>query len=639
MTINQFVSRYFFNFLFFAALLLSQNAHAEIRKTIQEMVLPYGYIDAEISPDSKHLAIIEFNGTQHTLLLLDIESKVIKTISTSRRVQEGFWIISKQPRAVTWVNNSMLAVDYGIQTESINLEGKLVAFLGESEYGISVLGKVYPEKKDSTELLIKMGGDEIKINIVDAQTGKTRKINLPDDGKLIDWAFDRSGQIRVATYLTKGAQKDTNIVSHWYKSPSTEIWEKLESFKSTDDYWQVMYVPDEKDSIVVSARNERDTRAIFLYNTQLKKMTEMMAGHPTQDILKVTGLNQKNFESVTTNGLKPQQVWFDDVWRSLQASVDQALPDSINRISGNPKKAVLVYSSSDVNPGSWSIVEIEKMNMTEIGKFKMAVNRTTMHKMSTFSYLSTDGLKIPSYLTHPTNIAAEALLSSKETKALPMVVLIHGGPITRDYWRWNIDVQLLASEGYVVFQPQFRGSTGFGKKFETAGYGQWGLMMQDDITAGVEYLIEHGIADRNKICIYGSSYGGYAAMWGLVKTPDLYRCGVSFAGVVDINFMFNDSSDTNSNSSAREFLRFTVGDHTQIKELFETVSPLKNASKIKAPLLISHGDSDRRVPISHSKKMMNALKNASKTFDWLELEDEGHGIHYTKNEVLYYSKS
>jgi dipeptidyl aminopeptidase/acylaminoacyl peptidase len=219
-----------------------------------------------------------------------------------------------------------------------------------------------------------------------------------------------------------------------------------------------------------------------------------------------------------------------------------------------------------------------------------------------------------------------------------LVVLIHGGPQARDYWGWNEEVQILSTHGYAVFQPQFRGSTGFGRRFEEAGFGQWGRAMQDDITAGVQQLIAQGIADPARICIVGSSFGGYAALWGLVKTPELYQCGVSFAGVSDIEYMFHDGSDRVKSKTTREWMLSRVGDVRSEPGRFDDVSPLKHADKIRAPVLLMHGELDRRVPISHAEKMKASLGKLGKKVEWLTFEDEGHGIFYIRNELTYYSK-
>jgi dipeptidyl aminopeptidase/acylaminoacyl peptidase len=209
-----------------------------------------------------------------------------------------------------------------------------------------------------------------------------------------------------------------------------------------------------------------------------------------------------------------------------------------------------------------------------------------------------------------------------------MVVYLHGGPIARDDWGWDEDVQLMAAAGYAVFQPQFRGSSGFGRKFEVAGYRQWGLAMQDDVTAGVKEMIRRGVADPQRICIYGASYGGYAALWGLAKNPELYRCGVSLAGVSDIGELFTDWSDTNASKLGPEAMRFFIGDVDTMKAQFDAVSPEKHADRIKVPVLIAHGTEDKRVKIGHGKRMASALEAAHQSVETHWYDNEPHGLSY-----------
>jgi dipeptidyl aminopeptidase/acylaminoacyl peptidase len=218
-----------------------------------------------------------------------------------------------------------------------------------------------------------------------------------------------------------------------------------------------------------------------------------------------------------------------------------------------------------------------------------------------------------------------------------MVVLIHGGPQVRDRWQWNAEVQMLASHGYAVFQPQFRGSTGFGRRFEEAGYRQWGRAMQDDITDGVMYLVAQKIADPARICIYGASYGGYAALWGVIKTPDLYKCGVSFAGVSDLGSMLSHSIMDDSTAASRESHRVRIGDPEEARAQLDEVSPLKHAAQVRVPLLIAYGEEDQRVLPSQSKDMVKALRDLGKTVAWMPFEGAGHGFFWTRDELRYYA--
>lgn len=594
---------------------------------------PRGADSVSLSPDGQHIALIGFSGTTHGLIIVDVASMASKMVIQGRRVVEAQWVFNKEPQSVTWITNDLLAVDYGIQIETVTLDGKKVAEIVSSRDGASVLGKADPSQPDSPMFLLVTDLADNDIALADGRSGKLTKLRFPMSGKPIQWAFDKHGHLRAMTLLNSAFWKDANSITNWYKASADAEWEKLVEFKVTDDYWIPMFVPEQENSLVISSNNGRDTRAIFLYDTKNHVTTELMAGHPTQDILAVGGIQQREFNSVLTSGMLPQKYWFDDDWRKIQAAVDEALPKRINVLSGDPTNKVLIFSYGDVDPGTWLLLDTVKLTLTDVAKAKMSIDAEKMRPMAAISYPARDGLNIPAYLTRPV-IPVDCI--GTEPCPAPTIVMVHGGPTVRDVWRWNEDVQLLAGNGYVVFQPQFRGSYGFGKKFKEAGFGQWGLAMQDDITAGVEYLIQQGIADPKRICIYGASYGGYAALWGLIKTPTLYKCGVSFAGVVDIEYMFNDSSDTNRNSIGREVMRARIGELLQKKEQFDAVSPLKHADKIMAPVLLMHGDEDKRVPISHGKKMKSALEENKKIFQWSVFEGEGHGLSYVNSQNRYF---
>ena len=286
-------------------------------------------------------------------------------------------------------------------------------------------------------------------------------------------------------------------------------------------------------------------------------------------------------------------------------------------LSGNLRVGkVLVASYADVDPGSWYLLDVATSSLKQIESAKPEIDRNAMAPTQVVRYKSLDGLEIPAYLTLPPGGG----------RNLPAVVLVHGGPIVRDRWQWQPEVQLLASRGYAVLQPQFRGSAGFGRSFELAGHREWGRRMQDDVTAGAQWLAAQGIADPRRICIYGASYGGYAALWAAVKTPELFRCVASLAGVSDLALMFNAKSDVNSDSFGRLFELRTIGDPTEDAKLFDEVSPLKGAARIQVPVLLAHGDLDARVPIVHSEKMIQALNANGKQYEWILLRGEKHGI-------------
>jgi len=593
-------------------------AHGAEPLNLDTLISPAGITQAVVSPDGKHVAAIAYNGLKYHLMLGDADTLKFKTIYHGQAVTDGWGYHHKSPTDVLWLGDDLLAVNFTFRAGAMNLSGKLLVDLGED-----LIGRVKDDDPYSTTVLSYSDMEESVIARIDARTGRSKKFSFPMDGRPASIAFDSRGEPR-AVSMVSDKRRGTATRSNWYKASASAEWVKLAEFQPGEEAWLPMYVPDEPHTIVVKSRLERDTYAIFEYDTDKKALGTMMAGSPEVDIREVDGLD-RNFRRVTTNGMKPQQIWFDSEWSGLQASVDLALPNRINRLSGYPKKKIVIYSWSDVDPGSWYLLDTEAKTLRRFGRRIESVDPAQMQPMQPVSYAARDGLRIPAFLTLPAG----------GSKGLPAVVLVHGGPVSRDWWGWDMEVQALASRGYAVLQPQFRGSSGFGRKFQEAGYRQWGLAMQDDVSDGVDYLVKQGIADPARICIFGTSYGGYAALDGLMKTPALFKCGISFAGISDLELWLTGWSDANDLQFTRDWMTRTIGDLKTSKAQFEAVSPLKNVDRIKAPVLLMHANLDERVPIEHSTKMRDALQRAGKRVEWEEFPLDGHGLSQPRNLKRY----
>jgi dipeptidyl aminopeptidase/acylaminoacyl peptidase len=571
--------------------------------------------DAVISPDGKHVAAVVptlFGNKVELVSTTDFKSRAIVH---TKVVVEGYDKVLKAPQSVKWINSKWLAVNYLHVAEAIDLDGKRVADLGTH-----VIGHAAWLTPDEPLMLVYDDDDHQSMSVVNVQTKQWRKVRYPMTGKPMSWAFDGHGQLRVMVLANSEFWNDRTRLSYWHRESADAQWTKIDDRGLNEDHWEPLAATGPNELLIYS-REGRDTWAVFTYDPTTRQRKEMVAGHPKEDIAFVAGLHLERPAVVVTGGLKPSRYWLEPRWAEVQSEVDKALPNHINILSGNPAGLVLIFSHSDVDPGRWFLLDTSTWSMKLLLVARMGVDPAKMRPMEAITYKAPDGLVIPAYLTRP---------ASKAGAAAPMVVVVHGGPATRDHWLWDPEVQELAERGYVVFQPQFRGSTGFGRAFEEAGFGQWGLAMQDDITAGVEHLIREGIADPQRICIYGASYGGYAAVWGLVKTPELYRCGVSLAGVSDIGHMLSDWSDTNSDKRAREMLRMRVGEKERDKLKFDAVSPLKHAQRIRAPLLVAHGELDLRVPISHARKLVSALEEHGKPHQWMPLNGDGHNLFWNR---------
>ncbi|MFN7723648.1 MAG: alpha/beta hydrolase family protein [Rubrivivax sp.] len=581
-------------------------------------------MQAAIAPDGRHVALIEHWGLRYSLRLVALADLSQRVLVRGEWARDGFYLLNKQPQRVTWVNSDTLAVDMGAVAEALDLNGKKVADLGTS-----IIGKAVPDDPDSPLMLVHDDLDRATVAMVDVRSRRSQRLKLPMAGEPQHWTFDEKGQLRAVVVAESSFWRDNTPLHQWYRPVGQTDWVKLSSHRVTDDNWTALAAFSDRDELLVASRHGRDRLAIFKYrplNGPIEQAVPVLADEQA-DIAPGENPRAGTARSFFALGLKPQRHWLNQDWRTVQTAVDEVLPGRINQLSGNPAGQVLIHSYSDLDPGRWLLLDVPKAEMRLLALHRQRIQPERMQPMETYRYQSLDGLSIPAFLTRPASVS---------TQPQPTVVLVHGGPAVRDHWGWDPEVQLLASRGYVVFQPQFRGSTGFGKAFEEAGHGQWGRAMQDDITAGVQDLVRRGIADPRRICIVGASYGGYAAVWGLVKTPDLYRCGVSLAGVSDIGHLLTDWSDTNSSPMGRELMRRLVGAQQRTPAEFDEVSPLKHAARIQAPVLIAHGDDDLRVPISHARKLRSALDRAGKPYEWLLLRDEGHGMQFVHSQVTYY---
>ena len=285
---------------------------------------------------------------------------------------------------------------------------------------------------------------------------------------------------------------------------------------------------------------------------------------------------------------------------------------------------VLLEVTGDRNPGELYIFDTQAKKIDPFMNRADWLDRSRLGKIQPAYFKSRDGIDVDVMLTTP---------NGSDGKNMPLIVYPHGGPFgVQDQWGYDRDVQMMAAHGYAVLQVNFRGSGGYGKKFRELGQKQWGLTMQDDLTDATQWAIREGIADRNRICIYGASYGGYASLMGVAKEPDLYKCAVGYVGVYDLNMLWG-RGDISQSSSGKDFLADNLG-----KQDLNASSPTKLAARIKVPVFLAAGGADVRAPQSHSEAMAQALKAAGKQVETLYYPTEGHGFVKDENQIAYYTK-
>jgi dipeptidyl aminopeptidase/acylaminoacyl peptidase len=283
-----------------------------------------------------------------------------------------------------------------------------------------------------------------------------------------------------------------------------------------------------------------------------------------------------------------------------------------------------------VHPARYFAWHRGERTLTLLGQERPRVQPAQMAPMNFVRYPARDGLSIPAYLTLP---------PGGPRKNLPLVVLVHGGPWLRGaVWGWDPQVQFLASRGHAVLQPEFRGSTGFGSRHFRASFKQWGLAMQDDLTDGARWAIAQGVADPKRVAIMGASYGGYATLMGLVKEPELFRCGVCWVGVSDIDLMYAAHWSDFPGVWKDHGMPQLIGDRLKDAEQLRATSPLQQAARIRNPLLIGHGRLDKRVPIEHGRRMFDAVKGHNPAAEYVEYAEEGHGWYDPATNMAWWKR-
>jgi dipeptidyl aminopeptidase/acylaminoacyl peptidase len=462
-------------------------------------------------------------------------------------------------------------------------------------------------------------------------TGKARAVEHP--GTARSWTLDQNGEPRLLQTL------DGDTSKLLYHDPASKEWRTLASFQGYtgegQSFTPLAFGPD--GALYVISHNGHDKSMLYRYDLKNQQLApQQMMALDGFDFRGKLIISKQRLLGVRVYADAAGTEWFDPAMKTLQAQVDARLPGTINLITPptRPESAwVLVESYSDKQPRRYLAYNTETKKLSEVGRMAADIKPAEMGPRELYHYKARDGLQIPVWLTLP---------PGGTQKNLPMVVLVHGGPWVRGgRWEWNAEAEFLASRGYAVLEPEFRGSTGYGNQLFRAGWKQWGLKMQDDLADGARWAVAQGYADARRICIAGASYGGYATLMGLINDPDLYKCGINWAGVSDINLMYDGgwfySSDLSSDWK-RYGMPVLIGDQVADAEQLKATSPLLQAARIKQPLLLAYGGADRRVPINHGLKLYDAVKAGNPNVEWIEYAEEGHGWHLPKNRIDFWGR-
>ena len=587
--------------------------------------------NAELSPDGKFLAFQKpLNGVMSVWVKRlnepfdaahPVPTNTNSPISTFSWSEDGRYIIYKQDKGGD--ENSHL---YLVSPTATGEPGSLVSLAQDLTPGENIQARIYATpKKTPNYIIVGLNDRNPKLHDVyrvNLNTGK-RDLLIKNEQNIASWIADNEGNIRLARRQTSDGgteilSVDGNSLEPVYSCSFEEMCRVVRFHKDN----KRVYIKTNKGKDV-------DLIRLILFDPKTKQSQLVDA-----DPLKEVDVEDTIFDSASEELLAtvyvgarlriyPQNKEFAGDLDFLQKALPKG--DLNFKSSTNDNNLYLITLSRDVDPGSTYLYNRKTRKIDKLYESRPELPIEHLAPMRPIHYTARDGLKISAYLTVPKGL---------EPRNLPVVVMPHGGPWDRDKWGYDSFAQFLANRGYVVFQPNFRGSTGYGKAFLNASNKQWGTgSMQHDITDGVRYLIGQGIANQKRVAIYGGSYGGYASLAGLAFTPDLYAAGISYVGPSNILTLLNNIPPYWE--PIKKTLTMRVGDPADPKdrERLRQQSPLFSAKQIKAPLLVIQGANDPRVKKAESDQIVVALRDLNRDVKYLVAPNEGHGFKREGNKL------
>lgn len=452
--------------------------------------------------------------------------------------------------------------------------------------------------------------------------GKVTTVEPPRDG-VWNWTADDKGNVRMGSGWKDGRLKI------FYRSEvggELKLIARLKEGERAEGYWDALQILNGSDEGYVLSEGESGRVGLRRFNFATRETVETVYEHPEWDIDSVTLKDGKPYAAYYTAD-RDEVHYFDEAAAKQHARMKKALGDVEVWVPSRAKDGsrMLVYAGNEADPGVLYMYEPAAKRMEEVSQLRPALDFNALARPRPMQYTARDGTLIHGYLTLP---------RGREAKGLPLIIMPHGGPYgIRDKLEYNDEVQLLANRGYAVLQPNFRGSGGYGDAFFELGTGQIGRKMQDDLDDAMDWAVKEGLADPARVCVVGGSYGGYAAMWAVIRNPERYRCAASWAGVTELDKQLRYDSQSFTRGGFKRWKdRVRGAGVTEVK----SVSPAGHADKLTRPLLLAHGTKDVVVPFSQYNLFEKATRTAPLPPETLVIKDEGHSFSKPENEQRWY---
>jgi len=578
--------------------------------------------DVRISPDGTHLGWLapwERRLNVHVRELRTGEERRV-THATARDVLGWFW--ASDERLVTVQDTGG---DENYRLHAVSRDGTGAIDLTPFD-GVKC-GLIDDLEDEPDQILFQMNRRDPRVfdaYRADVATGELHHV-AENPGNIRGWITDNSGRIRAAI---AGDGASTSLLHRenekvpWRTVTTQDFREKLRPLAFTFD--------DRR--LYVTSNVGRDKAAIFEYDPTTAEHGRLIFEHPEVDVQALSKSRRRRVLTyVTYETDKLKMHFLDDEQRAMQDFVDSKLPGRLNFFVSSSRDEMrwVVQSCGDRTGGSYHLLEWgepgTQRKLTPLFDSSPWLHEEELAEMRPITFTNREGHVLHGYLTVPVGV---------EAKNLPLVLNPHGGPWFRDSWGFNPEVQFIANRGAAVLQVNFRGSTGYGKAFWKSSFGQWGLAMQDDLTDAVRWAVDQGIADASRLAIYGGSYGGYAALVGITKEPDLFACAVSYCGPSSI-FTWLEAFPPYW-EPLRAKVYEMVGHPERDAERLKATSPLFHVDRIRCPLLVAQGANDPRVRKTESDQIVAALRERNVDVEYLVKDDEGHGFANEENKFDFY---
>jgi acetyl esterase/lipase len=602
---------------------------ADASELVELLSQPPSVLDMRLSPAGEHIIAIGREADSFVLRVRSVNSGHVKQIYSSQDALLRVW----------WLNEHRLllqAAKPGHAPYLIALErnGKALQQLtagdrfADHSHGAAVIDLL---SRNPIEILISTDfrqawqPDVYRVNVF---TGEQQLVER-NPGNVYNWQTDRLGDIRLrSAYQQYGQQV---VYSHQWKPAAGVDWRPLFSYRQGAASMTPLMFDLDNQHLIVSADFDGPTRGIYRFDPISTRLTTEIAARTDADLtrLRMSAVQQQPAMAAFDAGL-PGQQFLDERWASWDQNLSRLLPDTHNRIVSTDaeERQLLILAFSDRHPGSFYRYDTASGAIELLGHSLPGIVADEMASTRVIAVPTRTGQELAGYFTPPPGARGP----------WPMLVYVHGGPWQRDRWGFDPLVQALAASGIAVLQVNFRGSSGLGRDLLMAGAGEWGKGMQDDLVDAVQWAIKGKLAESGQVCIMGQSYGGYAALMGVLQDPDIFQCAVANAALTDIPAQIDAFHEADNLRALAEW-QTMVGDRVLDRRELELVSPVNLVNGLERAALLFHGSLDRKVKPDQAEALLAAAGDRQQLLQWVRLEGEGHRLDKIENRKLFFNRS